>query len=352
MDLSPEGSVRAPSPSRVRRGDARLRERLIRAPEFGAGVAAILLYLFFAATTAGNGFTTVSGTASWLTTAAELGIIAVPLGLLMIAGDFDLSIGSVVGAGSITVGIISGHLDESLWLAMAVAVTVGVLVGLSNGLLVTRTGLPSFIVTLAMNLIVAGLALTTSRGITGSTQVSVDASGGVANLFAGTWNEFNVAIAWWILALLVAAWILATTRFGNWIFATGGDAEAARRAGVLTARVKISLFVCTALAATFVGVLQAVEYHSGDATTGQGYVFQAPIVVVIGGVLLTGGYGSIVGVALGTIIYGIVSSGLFYTGWNPDYAQVVIGSLMVIAVMTNTYIRKLVITKARSMRAT
>jgi simple sugar transport system permease protein len=138
--------------------------------------------------------------------------------------------------------------------------------------------------------------------------------------------------------------VLAKTRFGNRVFATGGDAERARRAGVMTSRIKVTLFVCTALAATFVGVIQAVEYSTGDATTGQGYVFQVPIVVVIGGVLLTGGYGSILGVVLGTLIYGVINAGLFYTGWNTDYSQVVIGLLMVVAVLTNNFLRKLAMT--------
>jgi simple sugar transport system permease protein len=314
--------------------------RVTRAPEFGAVVAAVLLYVFFAIASAGNGFTSVAGTASWLNTAAQLGIIAVPLALLMIAGDFDLSIGSMVGAGSIAVGVIAGHSHESLLVALAAALGIAVVVGLGNGLLVTRTGVPSFIVTLAANLIVAGLALAISRSVANSTSVQVESSGFVSDLLAKKWGDFDITILWWLVTIASAAWVLGKTQFGNWILATGGDAERARRAGVRTSRVKISLFVCTAIASGFVGALQAVQFNTGDATTGQGYVFQAPIVVIIGGVLLTGGYGTILGVVLGTIIYGIVSAGLFYTGWNTDYAQVVIGVLMVVAVLANSAVRK------------
>jgi simple sugar transport system permease protein len=106
------------------------------------------------------------------------------------------------------------------------------------------------------------------------------------------------------------------------------------------------LFVCTAAASTLVGIMQSVQYTTGDATTGQSYVFEAPIVVVIGGVLLTGGYGSIVGVVLGTLIYGFVTAGLFYTGWNTNYAQVIIGALMIIAVLTNASVRALILRSA------
>lgn len=338
--------VEGTHPPRPARSLLRTIDRLIRAPEFGAAVAAVLLYVFFAIVSAGNGFTTPAGTASWLNTAAELGMIAVPVGLLMIAGDFDLSIGSMVGAGSITVGVVSGYLQQSLLVAALVAAGVAVLVGLGNGLLVAKTGLPSFIVTLGSSLAVLGLALTVSRSLAGTTQVSVATQGFATDLFAMKFGQFNVAILWWLLIVVVAAWLLGKTRFGNQILATGGDLEKARRAGVMTARIKVSLFVCTALAASFVGVIQAVEYSTGDAISGQGYVFQAPIVVVIGGVLLTGGYGTIFGVVLGTAIYGIASAGLFYTGWNTDFAQVVIGGLMIVAVLANNYFRKVAMTTA------
>jgi simple sugar transport system permease protein len=321
--------------------------RLVIAPEFGAGVAAVLLYVIFVCLSLGNGFVTATGTASWLNTASELGIIAVPVGLLMISGNFDLSIGSMVGAGAIIVGIGMDHFNASLLASAGVAAAFAVLVGLGNGLLVTRTGLPSFIVTLAASLIVAGLALTISLDLTHATVLTISASGPSAKVFSATWRQFNVSILWWLAILAAGIWVLGQTRFGNWIFATGGDKSKARRTGVLTSRVTITLYVCSALAATLVGVLQAVVYNTADATSGQGYVFEAPIVVVIGGVLLTGGYGSMVGVAIGTLIYGVVSAGFFYTGWNTDWAQVVIGALMVVAVTTNNFIRRLALKTGR-----
>ena len=310
-------------------------------PEAGAIAAAILLFGFFAIASAGRGFVSVAGTASWLNTASELGIIAVPAGLLMIAGEFDLSIGSMVGAGSVTVGLLTGYLHYPLWLSLVVAGVAALAVGIGNGLLVTRTGLPSFIVTLAANLIVAGLGLAISQSVADSTSITVTTSGALPKLFDGSWGAFSISNLWWLLVAGVAAWVLSQTRTGSWIAAVGGDTGRARRAGVMTSRLKIALFVCTSLAATFVGVMQAVQFNTGDPTTGQGYVFEVPIVVVIGGVLLTGGYGTIPGVAIGTVIYGIINAGLFYTGWNTDYSQVVIGALMVVAVLTNNGLRKL-----------
>jgi simple sugar transport system permease protein len=321
--------------------------RLLRAPEFGIAVAAVLIYVFFAIVGGNRGFLSLTATASWLNTAAQLGIIAVPLGMLMISGSFDLSIGSMVGAGSVTVGVVTGYEHQSLWIALLAAAGIAVLVGLGNGLLVTRTALPSFIVSLAANLIIYGLGLSVALRVTGTTSISVTPSGFAAELFDWNWHQLSVSTFWWLGIAIIAGWVLARTRYGNWITAIGGDREKARRAGVLTGRVTISLFIFTALASAFVGVLQAVQYTSGDPTTGQNYVFQAAIVVVIGGVLISGGYGTIPGVVLGTLVYGIVNGGLFYTGWDTNYTDVLIGVLMIIAVLTNSFMRRLAVSATK-----
>jgi simple sugar transport system permease protein len=135
--------------------------------------------------------------------------------------------------------------------------------------------------------------------------------------------------------------VLNRTVFGNWIFATGGNPDAARAAGVPTDRVKVILFGAVGTSAALVGVIQAVEFHSGSAINGQGFVFQAPVVAVISGVLLTGGYGSVVGVFIGTLIYGIISVGIFYTGWPTDWVSLFLGGLLLLAVLGNNYFRSL-----------
>ena len=315
--------------------------RLARKPQTGAVLAAALVYLFFAIAAAGKGFVTVTGTASWLNTAAELGIIAVPVGLLMIAGEFDLSVGSIVGASTITVAVGSGYFSLALPASIALALLMGLLVGLGNGLLVVRTGMPSFIVTLAANLVLVGLALGLSRSLAGSSVVSLTSGGISHRLLGSSWRSFNVSILWWLAVALLAGWVLVRARFGNWIYATGGNQAGAKSAGVPTDRVKIILFMATGLCAALVGVIQALEFGNGNAVNGQGFVFQAPIAAVIGGVLLTGRYGSVTGVVMGTIIYGIVNLGLFYTGWDTDYAQTFIGALLLLAVLANGYFRQL-----------
>ncbi|MDQ0393617.1 ABC transporter permease [Labrys monachus] len=314
---------------------------LTRRPEFGAFIATVLVYGFFAATAYDAGFATFDGTAGWMNTSAELGIIAIPVGLLMVAGEFDLSVGAVVGASSITVAIGTTLFGLSIWPMIAAALALGVAVGLLNGFLVVRTGLPSFIVTLASSFSVGGLSLGLARVLSNTTSVSVKSPPLADSLFAATWGQANIAILWWFAVTLLGGWALARTPFGNWIFATGGNPVAARGAGVPTGLVKTALFVATGAGAALVGVIQAVEYHSGNATAGLGYVFQAPIVAVIGGVLLGGGYGSAFGVFLGTVIFGVINIGIFYTGWSTDWVQLFLGVLLMLAVLTNHYFRRL-----------
>jgi simple sugar transport system permease protein len=158
--------------------------------------------------------------------------------------------------------------------------------------------------------------------------------------FGSAWGQANVSILWWIAVTAAAGLVLSRTAFGNWIYATGGDPVAARGAGVPTGLVKVVLFVATGAAAAFVGVIQGVEYHSGNATAGLGYVFQSIIVAVVGGVLLGGGYGSAFGVFLGTMIYGIINDGIFYTDWSTDWGQVFLGVLLLCAVLANSYFRR------------
>jgi simple sugar transport system permease protein len=304
-------------------------------------VAAIAVYVFFVFVASGNAFVSAAGTASWMNVSAELGIVSVPVALLMVAGEFDLSIGSTVGAATMVVAIGSGVEGWPLWLSVLLALALGLGVGVGNGLLTVRTGLPSFIVTLAANFMLLGAALGLSQAIAGTTTVSVDASGWIHGVFASHWKQFHVSIVWWCAISLIAAWVLARTRFGNWVAATGGNLRGARAAGVPTNRVKICLFAATGLGAALVGVIQAIEFGSGTASNGQGFVFEAPIVAVIGGVLLTGGYGSMVGVFLGAAIYGIVGQGIFYTGWDTNWVQLFIGGLLLLAVLANNWFRKL-----------
>jgi len=315
--------------------------RIVTRPETGGIVATILVFGFFASLASKNGFLTLLGTANWLGTAAELGIVAIPVGMLMIAGEFDLSVGAMVGATSISIAIATGWYNLSAWVGIAVAVVVAITVGLVNGLIVVRTGLPSFIVTLATMMMLEGIALAVSIGITGSSSVSAPSSGLVHLIFASTWKNFSVSILWWVALLILGSWVMAKTRFGNWTYATGGNSQTARLAGVPTDRVKITLFICTSLGAVVTGSVQTLSFQNGNITLGGQLVFTGIAASVIGGILLTGGYGSPVGSAFGAATYGIISIGVFFLGWNADLIQLFIGILLLLAVLANHRLRLL-----------
>ena len=338
--------------------DERLRaasplRRWLSRPELGALGGAVVVWGFFALTAGDQGFLSLRGTATYLEVAAELGILAVAVALLMIGGEFDLSVGSLMGASGVLLTILAVHYGWNIWAAIVAVAVFAVIAGLFNGYLVIRTGLPSFIVTLATLFIFRGCTIGLTRLITGRTQVGgLQETGGyeaARTLFASDIMigevGFPVSILWWLAFAGVATWILMRTPFGNWIFGTGGEAKAASSVGVPVRRVKVTLFVGTALAAALVGIIQAVTFSGADVLRGELREFYAIIVVVIGGTHLTGGYGSAIGAAIGALIFGMVRQGIVFTGVDADWFKVFLGGMLLGAVLVNHWVRK------RSLRA-
>jgi simple sugar transport system permease protein len=322
-----------------------LRRLLIR-PELGAVVGAIVVFAFFAGQSAV--FRSLDGIANWLDPAATLGIMAVAVALLMIGGEFDLSAGVMTGTTGLVVVTLATRYGMNVWPAMLVALLVALAIGLANGLIVTRTRLPSFIVTLGTFLMLQGLNLGVTKALTGTVQV-----GGLRNaagyesahtLLAGTieigGSSFRVAILWWLLVTVVATWVLMRTRPGNWIFAVGGDQHAARAVGVPAARTKIALFMTTAFAAWLVGSILALRYTSVQANVGIGQEFIYIIAAVIGGCLLTGGYGSAVGASIGALIFGMADKGIVFLGWDADWFKFFLGAMLLLATLANRLVRR------------
>jgi simple sugar transport system permease protein len=317
--------------------------RWLTRPELAAVAGAILVFVFFAVVAGNSGFLTSGGTASYLEVAAQLGIVAVPVSLLMIAGEFDLSVGSMVGVAGMIIAIAITEYNWPLWAAVLLAFAVALVVGFFNGYVVVRTGLPSFIVTLGMLFALRGLTIGFARLLTGRTQIGF--SGAISGsplkpLFAGTFGNFSVSIIWWLALAVLGTWVLQRTVFGNWIFGVGGDPDAARNGGVPVSRVKILLFICTALSAALLATIQVLDAGSADVLRGTLLELQAIAASVIGGVLLTGGYGSVVGALFGALIFGMVQQGIFFTGVSTDWFQVFVGVMLLIAVLFNNYIRK------------
>jgi simple sugar transport system permease protein len=359
--------------------DERLRQtpwirKAMARPELGAVAGTILVFIFFAFAAGGSGMFTALGVINFLEVSAQLGIIAVAACLLMIGGEFDLSIGSMIGAAGVIIAIPAAQFGWPLWLCILLAFAVACVVGYINGTIVIKTGLPSFIVTLAALFILRGLTIGFTRLITGRTQVSglrdaIEADW-LAPLFTGDvgyglfkWaagagiiiarpdgeplvQGVPMSVVWWLVLTVICGWILLRTRIGNWIFASGGDAVAARNVGVPVARVKKGLFMFTACAATLYACIQVLDQGSADVLRGVLKEFEAIIAAVIGGTLLTGGYGSVIGASFGALIFGTVRQGIFYTGVNTDWFQVFLGGMLLIAVIFNNYIRRKV-TQAR-----
>src|SRR6266516_2027590 len=232
-----------------------LRRLLVR-PETGAVAGSIAVWIFFAIIAGSSGFLSPRGTSSYLSVSAELAILGVPVALLMIGGEFDLSVGSMVGATGIIIAILSTQFGWNIWAAIVVAFIFAVLVGMLNGYLVMRTRLPSFIVTLGTAYILFGVTSGVTSIVTGLTVVNgVDQAPGLSSAHAvfatalGGGQQYPIEIIWALALVVLATWLLLGTSFGNWIFGVGGDANAARNIGVPVARVKILLFVGTALGA-------------------------------------------------------------------------------------------------------
>ena len=325
-----------------------LARRLLARPELGAVGGAVAVWIFFAFVAGDRGFLTLRGTATYLEVAAELGILAVAVALLMIGGEFDLSVGSIIGASGMLMTILAVQYGWNLWAALLAVVVFAVAAGLFNGYLVIKTGLPSFIVTLATLFIFRGATIGLTRVLTGRTQLGglneVSGYDLAQTLFASdipiAGVGFPISILWWLALAALATWLLLRTPFGNWIFGVGGDARAARNTGVPVERVKVTLFVGTALAASFIGVMQAVAFSGADVLRGELREFFAIIVVVIGGTLLTGGYGSAIGAVFGALVFGMVRQGIVFTGVDADWFQVFLGAMLLLAVLVNHWVRR------------
>lgn len=314
--------------------------RLLAAPESGPVAALLLVWLFFALV-GGAPFRSVAGTAAWLDAAAPLGILAVAVALLMIGGEFDLSIGSIIGVSGMSVMLLTVEAGWPLGAAIVTTLVMCAAIGLVNGLLVVRTSVPSFLVTLGSLFVLRGLVIALSRLLTGRTQISGgDTTSVWHSLFASDIGPFRITVVWWLAFTLLAMWLLRRTRTGNWIYATGGSADAARSSGVPVSRVKVALFMTTALAAALVGIMQAIQFTGADALRGEGQEFRAIIAAVIGGTLLTGGYGTALGAAVGALIFGMVQQGIVITGADADWFQVFLGAMLIGAVLVNDWTRR------------
>lgn len=339
----------AASPKPVPVGDERLANislasRILRRPEIGALLAAIVVAIFF--WTQSSLFLQLDGIANWTDVASTIGIPAVMVALLMIGGEFDLSAGVMTGTAGLTMGILATEVGMNIWFAIVLTLLGATAIGFLNGYMVMKTKLPSFIVTLATFFILQGVNLGVTKVITDQVTVGgIDLASGYASankVFGGsvTSHDFRITVLWWIAITLLATWVLTRTRTGNWIYGVGGDANAARNVGVPVERVKVGLFMATSFVCALTGIMVALRLASTQAGQGVGEEFQYIIAAVVGGCVLTGGFGSAVGAALGATIIGMAFIGIQFSGWNTDWRFLFLGVILLVAVLVNNYIRK------------
>ena len=327
---------------------------LIRRPEGGAFLGMMIVFTFFAYFGWDRNFLSAFGTSSWLNYASTVGIIALPIGFLMIAGELDISVGAMVPAAKISLAIASGYYGLNIWVGIGITLVIAASVGWVNGMLVTRTNVPSLIVTLATLFAVGGLTLFLSLYLTDTTQqalrdTNTDAA---AEFMFGTYHTLNVgettiwrgvqsSVFIWLTIAIACYFFLHLSPWGNWVFALGGDKESARNAGIPINRLKIALFMLTAMAASVTGMCETILSNSASTTTQFTMIFNTIIAVVVGGVLLTGGFGTVIGVLFGTATLAIVQQGINYTSFDRNLSNLIIGVMLLIAVLMNNTFRNM-----------
>lgn len=316
--------------------------RFIRRPELASLLGAVVIFVLFMIVA--PAFRSVEAFSTVLYASSTLGIVALAVGLLMIGNEFDLSSGVAVTSAALVATMLNYNFHLNSWVGVGLSLLTALAIGALNGFLVVRTKIDSFLITLAAFLMLQGLNLAITKLVTGqvATPTISDMEGfdSARIIFSGTIHigslSIRATVIWWILFVAIASWVLYKTRWGNWIFAVGGDDEAARAVGVPVRRVKVALFMLVGFAAWFVGMHTLFAFDSIQAGQGIGNEFLYIIAAVIGGCSMTGGRGTAVGTAIGALIFGMTNQGIVYAGWNPDWFKFFLGAMLLFAVLTNT----------------
>ncbi len=328
-----------------------LSNRLLARPEIGALVAAIVLAIFFLAVA--PPFRSADSLLTVLYQSSTIGIVAVGVGMLMIGGEFDLSAGVIVTSSGLVNAMLSYELGMNLWVGAIVSLLFALAIGFLNGYLVMKTGIASFLITLGTFFILIGVNLGVTKLVTGSVSTpninQMDGYGSLSAIFAHSFDigslRLSITVLWWFAFVAIAGWVLQRTRVGNWIYAVGGSAASARAVGVPVVKVKIGLFMTVAFLGWFMGMHTLYRFNTLQAGNGVGNEFLYIIAAVVGGTLLTGGYGNASGVAIGSFIFGMTNLCIVYAGWDNNWFRAFLGVMLLLAVLVNLYVKKLSTTR-------
>jgi len=303
-------------------------QRFVSMPEFGPLVLLIVeIAVFYAINPA---FLSALNIGNTLAFTVELGLIALAMTMLMTSGEFDLSVGSVFGFAPVVMWTLFNSGVTSLEVSFIIAIAIAALVGLVNGLMVTRLKIPSFLVTLGMLLVVRGTALFITNGFpqrTWSSEGELLARLLVGDFYIGTLRIY-ASLFWFIGAAVLLHYVLTKTKAGNWIQASGGNADAARARGVRVRATKIWLFILCATMAAFAGVISSIRTAAANPNSGTGYELEVIAMVVIGGTVLTGGRGTIIGTVLGVLILRTMRNGIVLIGVPGLAYNIFIGAII------------------------
>ena len=347
--------------------------QLRRRPEAGSFLVMVAVIVGIAFASNGNAFNAL-GLKNNMSIIAQFGIIATGASLLMIAGDFDLSIGSMIGFAGMSMammmkyGLPFGLGEATPLFAFLLTLCMTLFLGWLIGTIVVRSQLSSFIVTLSFLFFLRGLTEVCFRVINQSTQISglpdfketswfADLMGGeIFGFFFDIWHAlggnlnragnqwvsgFDARVLWWLIVAAVAYYVLSRSQFGNWIYATGDNRESARANGVPVNRVRISLFMTTAFCATLFAACQVFDTNTADAAKGNLKELEAIAIAVVGGTLMTGGFGSVIGVVFGAVTFGLVANAVFFIpAIDGSYYRVFVGVVLLTAVFLNESVRK------------
>ena len=271
----------------------------------------------------------------------ELGMITLGMTLLMTAGEFDLSVGSVFGFAPIIMWTLYNTHIAPLEIGFVVAILVAAIIGLANGWFVTYLKIPSFLVTLGMLLVVRGIALYVTDGFP---QRTWTAESPLMKILVGEIAIFDLRIyaslLWFILFAVILGYVLTESKVGNWIQAAGGNPEAARARGVRVARTKIALFVLTAVISAYAGITSSIRVSAANPNSGTQYELEVIAMVVIGGTALTGGRGTIIGTVLGVLILRTMRDGIVLIGVPGLAYNIFIGGIILAMMALHSWLER------------
>lgn len=302
-------------------------QKFLSRPEFGPLILVIVELIVFVSLA--PAFLSPINVGGLLAFTPELGMIALGMTMLMTSGEFDLSVGSVFGFAPVVMWTVYNTGASSLEVGFVIAIFISVLIGLLNGWFVTRLRIPSFLVTLGMQLLVRGVALYITDGFP---QATWKAETALKQILVGEFMVGSVrvyaSLIWFILFAIVIGYVLTQTKTGNWIQAAGGSATAARARGVRVSRTKMQLFVLTAVIAAYAGITSSFRVSAANPNSGTGYELEVIAMVVIGGTALNGGRGTIIGTILGVLILRMMRNGIVLIGVPGLAYNIFIGAII------------------------